>query len=41
MTPSDALRAGSTHLVVGRPIVKAQDPKSAARAIVDEMAAAL
>ncbi|MCF6369339.1 orotidine-5'-phosphate decarboxylase [Rhizobium halophilum] len=41
MTPRDALRAGSTHLVVGRPIVKAQDPKSAARAIVDEMAAAL
>ncbi|HEX2146786.1 MAG TPA: orotidine-5'-phosphate decarboxylase, partial [Pseudorhizobium sp.] len=41
MRPADALRAGSTHLVVGRPIVKAPDPKTAARAIVAEMAAAL
>lgn len=37
MTPADALRAGSSHLVVGRPIVKAQDPKAAARAILAEM----
>lgn len=41
MTPADALRAGSTHLVVGRPIVKAQDPKAAARAILAEMTPAL
>jgi orotidine-5'-phosphate decarboxylase len=37
MTPADALRAGSSHLVVGRPIVKAPDPKAAAEAILAEM----
>ncbi|SIQ72735.1 orotidine-5'-phosphate decarboxylase [Rhizobium sp. RU20A] len=41
VTPGDALKAGSTHLVVGRPIVKAPDPKAAARAILDEMHTAL
>ena len=41
MTPYDALRAGSTHLVVGRPIVKAPDPAQAAKAILDEMVSAL
>jgi len=41
MTPSDALRAGSSHLVVARPIVKAPDPKAAAEAILAEMATAL
>ena len=41
MTPADALRAGSSHLVVARPIVKADDPKAAARAILDEMTGAL
>ena len=41
MTPADALRAGSSHLVVARPIVKASDPKAAARAILDEMLTAL
>ncbi|MGI3127104.1 orotidine-5'-phosphate decarboxylase [Nitratireductor sp. PBL-C9] len=40
MTPGDAIRAGSTHLVVARPIVAAQDPKAAAEAILNEMAAA-
>ncbi|MGO4450989.1 orotidine-5'-phosphate decarboxylase [Phyllobacterium sp. TAF24] len=38
MTPSDALRAGASHLVVARPIVSAADPKVAAEAILAEMA---
>jgi orotidine-5'-phosphate decarboxylase len=37
MTPYDAIQAGSSHLVVGRPIVQSADPKAAARAILDEM----
>ncbi|MDR6898636.1 orotidine-5'-phosphate decarboxylase [Rhizobium miluonense] len=41
MTPADAIKAGSSHLVVARPIVKAVDPKEAARAILAEMDAAL
>jgi orotidine-5'-phosphate decarboxylase len=40
MTPGDAIRAGASHLVVGRPIVKAQDPKASAEAILAEMQAA-
>ena len=40
MTPGDAIRAGSSHLVVGRPIVKASDPKEAAGAILAEIEAA-
>ena len=41
MTPAEAIRAGSSHLVVGRPIVKAADPLAASRAILTEMADAL
>lgn len=41
MTPADALRAGSSHLVVARPIVKAADPQAAARAILAEMSGVL
>ena len=41
MTPAEGIRAGSSHLVVARPIVKAADPKEAARAILAEMDAAL
>lgn len=41
MTPADALKAGSSHLVVAHPIVKAADPKAAAQAILAEMASAL
>lgn len=40
MTPADALRAGSSHLVVARPVVGAVDRKAAAQAILEEMAAA-
>ena len=38
MTPADAIRAGVDYIVVGRPITEAQDPLSAAREIVAEMA---
>lgn len=37
MTPADAARAGSTYIVVGRPILQAQDPAAAARAILAEL----
>src|ERR687888_20614 len=40
MTPSAAIAAGADHLVVGRPIVAAPDPKAAAEAIIAEIAAA-
>ncbi len=37
MTPGDALLAGASHLVVARPIVAADDPLAAAKAILSEM----
>jgi orotidine-5'-phosphate decarboxylase len=37
-TPEAALRAGATHLVVGRPITRAPDPGAAVRAILQEIA---
>ncbi len=40
VTPSEAIRAGADHLVVGRPIVNAKDSRAAARAIVDEIESA-
>jgi orotidine-5'-phosphate decarboxylase len=39
-TPSAAIAAGADYLVVGRPILAAEDPKGAAEAIVAEIAAA-
>jgi orotidine-5'-phosphate decarboxylase len=39
-TPADAVRAGASFLVVGRPILEASDPAAAARAIRVEMDAA-
>ena len=41
MTPAEAIAAGSTHLVVGRPITGVEDPKSAAQNVIDEIASAL
>ena len=40
MTPAAAIAAGADHLVVGRPIVAAPDPKAAADAIIAEISAA-
>lgn len=37
MTPGDARRAGIDHVVVGRPITGATNPRAVARAIVAEM----
>ena len=39
-TPAGAIKSGASFLVVGRPIVKAKDPKAAAQAILDEIALA-
>ena len=36
-TPAEAVRDGATHLVVGRPILAAEDPVAAAKAIREEM----
>ncbi len=37
MGPAEAIRAGATYIVVGRPIIAAADPRAAAEAIADEM----
>ena len=39
-TPAEAVRAGADFIVVGRPILAASDPRAAAQAILDELAAA-
>lgn len=39
-TPGDAVRAGADYLVVGRPVHRADDPRKALGAIMDEIAEA-
>lgn len=38
MTPAQAIAASANHIVVGRPITRAVDPRGAAQAIVGEIA---
>jgi orotidine-5'-phosphate decarboxylase len=37
VTPAEAIAAGATHIVVGRPITAASDPAAEARAILGQM----
>jgi len=37
-TPSAALKAGASHIVVGRPITQSNDPRASAQAIIADMA---
>jgi len=39
LSAAEAVRAGATYIVVGRPIIRAPDPAAAARAICEELAA--
>jgi len=39
-TPAQAIKAGADYIVVGRPIIAAEDPRAAARAVVDEIGSA-
>ena len=38
MGPAEAVRAGASYIVVGRPIITAADPRAAAEAIASELA---
>jgi orotidine-5'-phosphate decarboxylase len=37
VTPAEAIAAGASHIVVGRPITEAADPAAQARAILEQM----
>jgi orotidine-5'-phosphate decarboxylase len=37
VTPAEAMKAGASHIVVGRPITGAKDPASEARGILEQM----
>src|SRR5207237_8778131 len=37
VTPTEAIAAGATHIVVGRPITEAADPAAEARAILGQI----
>jgi orotidine-5'-phosphate decarboxylase len=39
MTPADAINAGSSYLVIGRPVTQADDPVSVLRTINSELSA--
>jgi orotidine-5'-phosphate decarboxylase len=41
MTPAEAIKAGASHIVVGRPILQAADPLTAAQAIIAELQRAM
>jgi orotidine-5'-phosphate decarboxylase len=41
VTPAQAIAAGATHIVVGRPITAAQDPAAEAHAILEQIGAAM
>lgn len=36
-TPAEAVRAGADHVVIGRPVLAAADPRAAVRAILDTL----
>jgi orotidine-5'-phosphate decarboxylase len=38
MGPAEAVQAGASYIVVGRPIIGAPDPRAAAESIANELA---
>jgi len=41
VTPSEAIAAGATYIVVGRPITAAANPGAEARSILEQMSLAV